>query len=250
MMNKVTIHQPCYLPYLGVFYKIWKADTFVYLDDAQYSNGYVFDWNRIKTPQGECRLKIPTARIFGQKLTEVTPKDFLGWKAKHLKMVEMNYKKAPYFLEVFSVYRDMLMEEYGSLAELNIALMNMFLDLFHLSNDRKIIRASDMKIKSKSETRVIEICKCLGADEYISGIGGKHYQSKEHFAEAGIKLTYADYIPIAYKQQWGKFSPNMSVLDYVMNEAFYIDEYFRKCKEKEETKDNLQKLNWKEGLDG
>ena len=38
----VTIHQPCYLPYLGVFHKIWKADAFVFLDDAQYSNGYVF----------------------------------------------------------------------------------------------------------------------------------------------------------------------------------------------------------------
>ena len=69
----VTIHQPCYLPYLGVFHKIWKADAFVFLDDAQYSNGYVFEWNRIKTPQGECRLKVPLHKEFGQTLREVVP---------------------------------------------------------------------------------------------------------------------------------------------------------------------------------
>lgn len=249
-MNKVTIHQPCYLPYLGVFYKIWQADTFVYLDDAQYSNGYVFDWNRIKTPQGECRLKVPTARVFGQKLTEVTPKDFLNWKGKHLKTVEMNYKKAPYFWAMFPVYEQTLMKEYDSLADLNMALMDMFLDLFHLSDDRKILKASDMKLESKSEARVIEICQRLDADEYISGVGGKHYQSEDHFAEAGIKLTYADYIPVAYHQQWGEFTANMSVLDYCMNEAFNIDEYFQKCKEKEETRDDLRKRSWKEELDG
>lgn len=248
-MKTVSIHQPCYLPYLGVFYKIWQSDTFVYLDDAQYSNGYVFDWNRIKTPQGECRLKVPTARIFGQKLTEVTPKDFLGWKEKHLKTVEMNYKKAPYFWAMFPVYQYTLMKEYSSLADLNIALMNMFLDLLHLSDDRKIIKASEMNLETRSEARVIEICKRLGADEYISGIGGKHYQSEAHFAEAGIKLTYADYIPVAYHQQWGDFSANMSVIDYAMNEAFCIDEYFQKCKDKEDAMADLRNISREEGLD-
>ena len=99
-MKSVSIHQPCYLPYLGIIYKIWRSDIFVYLDDVQYSNGYVFEWNRIKTPQGECRLKIPLEKKFGQLLTEVKPKDFLGWKEKHLKVVEMNYKRAPYLVEL------------------------------------------------------------------------------------------------------------------------------------------------------
>ena len=80
----VTIHQPCYLPYLGIFHKIWKADVFAYLDDAQYSNGYVFEWNRIKTPQGECRLKVPLEKNFGDtlrkaegfpRMAEEAPKD-------------------------------------------------------------------------------------------------------------------------------------------------------------------------------
>lgn len=228
---KVTIHQPCYLPYLGVFYKIWQSDMFVYLDDAQYSNGYVFDCNKIKTPQGEFNLKVPTAKIFGQKLTEVTPKNFLNWREKHLKTIKMNYKKAPYSDEFFCLYKEVLMKEYNSLAKLNIELMNMLLWWFGLK--RHVFRSSDMHITSKSERRVIEICTLLGADEYISGIGGKNYQKEQHFKDAGLKLTYSSYIPVEYKQQWGEFRKNMSAIDYAMNEGHNIEAYFQLCKERE-----------------
>ena len=226
-MKKVAIHQPCYLPYLGVFYKMWLADEFVYLDDAQYSNGYVFDWNRIKTPQGECRLKVPTERKFGQTLLEVQPKNFLGWREKHLKTIEMNYKKAPYFREFFQVFSDVLMREYASLAELNIALMDTLAEWFCIYSPR--IRSSCMGIGTRSEARVIEICQRVDADVYISGTGGRNYQETEHFADAGIMLTYTDYLPVPYTQQWGEFRKNMSAIDYAMNCGHDIDEYFHRC---------------------
>jgi hypothetical protein len=227
-MEVVSIHQPCYIPYLGVFYKIWQSDKFVYLDDAQYSNGYVFDWNRIKTPQGECRLKIPTARAFGQKLTEVTPKDFLNWKDKHLKTIRMNYKKAPHFSEVFSDFSDCILSGYGSLAELNMATMNLFIEKFGWQVN--LYKSSDMKLDTRAEARVIDIVQRVGGDTYISGIGGKNYQSEEHFANAGIKLIYSDFTPPAYRQQWGDFLPNMSVLDYCMNEGYEINSLFEMIK--------------------
>lgn len=230
-MKKVAIHQPCYLPYLGVFYKMWLADEFVYLDDAQYSNGYVFDWNRIKTPQGECRLKVLTERKFGQTLLDVQPKNFLGWREKHLKTIEMNYKKAPYFREFFPVFSDVLMREYGSLADLNITLMGTIANWFRIYTPRSL--SSCMGIETRSEARVIEICQRLGADMYISGTGGRNYQSPEHFADAGITLAYADYIPVPYAQQWGEFRKNMSAIDYAMNCGHDIDKYFRKCMDAE-----------------
>ncbi len=223
-MKVVSIHQPCYIPYLGIFYKIWQSDLFVILDDAQYSNGYVFDWNRIKTPQGECRLKVPTARIFGQKLTEVTPKDFLGWKDKHLKTIRMNYRKAPHFSEVFSDFSDCILSEHGSLAELNMATMKLFMDKFGWNIP--VFRSSDMDLSSKSEARVIEIVQRVGGDIYLSGSGGRNYQSEEHFTNAGIKLVYSDFRPLKYRQQWGDFLPNMSVLDFCMNEGYEIEGLF------------------------
>lgn len=205
-MNVVSIHQPCYIPYLGIFYKVWQSDTFVYLDDAQYSNGYVFDWNRIKTPQGECRLKVPTARIFGQKLTEVAPKDFLKWKDKHLKTIQMNYKKAPHFSEVFSDFSDCILMEYDNLAALNMATMDLFMEKFGWK--KEVYRSSDMKLDTRAEARVIEIVQRVGGDTYISGHGGKNYQERGTFHPGRDNLVYSDLPPLTYRQQWGDFLPN------------------------------------------
>ena len=55
----VSIHQPDYIPWLGLYYKMAHSDVFVYLDDAQYSNEADHNVNKIKTPQGEFRLKVP-----------------------------------------------------------------------------------------------------------------------------------------------------------------------------------------------
>lgn len=225
----VTIHQPCYLPYLGIFHKIWKADVFAYLDDAQYSNGYVFEWNRIKTPQGECRLKVPLEKNFGDTLRKVLPKDFLGWQKKHLKTIEMNYKKAPYFAEFFPLLEKMLMKHYNSLADLNVTLMNLFMEWFGWK--KPVYFTSDMELESRAEARVIEICQCLGADAYLSGTGGRNYQEPDHFADAGIKLVYQEWEPLEYRQQWGEFLLYLSVLDFVMNEGHDIDSHFRRMEE-------------------
>lgn len=225
----VSIHQPCYIPYLGIFYKIWQSDVFVFLDDVQYSKGYVFDWNRIRTPQGETRLKIPLERKFGDLLTEVKPKDFLGWREKHLKTIEMNYKKAPYFSDIFIDFQECLMAGYSSLAELNMATMKLFMDKFGW--DVSVCRSSDMNLETRSEARVIEIVKRVGGGIYLSGKGGRNYQKEGHFADANIKLVYSEFTPMEYRQQWGDFLPNMSILDYCMNEGFDIGNFFSKIDE-------------------
>src|SRR5699024_3261268 len=108
-----------------------------------------------------------------QKLTEVTPKDFLGWKDKHLKTIRMNYRKAPHFSEVFSDFSDCILSEYRNLAELNMATMKLFINKFGWKIP--VLRSSDMKLNSKAETRVIEIVKRVGGDTYLSGVGGRNY---------------------------------------------------------------------------
>ena len=47
----VAIHQPQYLPWLGYFDKMLKADVFCYLDTVQYKKNEWQNRNRIKTAQ-------------------------------------------------------------------------------------------------------------------------------------------------------------------------------------------------------
>ncbi|MBQ7725872.1 MAG: WbqC family protein [Clostridia bacterium] len=216
----VSIHQPDYISYLGYFYKVSKSDAFVFLDDAQFSNDNMHHWNRIKTPQGECRLKIPVEQHLGDLINKVRTKDELKWKEKHLKTLEMNYKKAPFFEEVFSVFSELLLKEYPSLAQLNIAINTWIIQGFGF--EAKLYRSSEMPIHTVREERVIDIVKALDGDVYISGNGAKAYQVDEHFTEKGIRLVYTDYQPIVYQQLWKKagFLPYMSVLDYLFNCGF------------------------------
>ena len=216
----VSIHQPDYISYLGYFYKISKSDAFVFLDDAQFSNDNMHHWNRIKTPQGECRLKIPVEQHLGDLINQVRTKDELKWKEKHLKTIEMNYKKAPFFEELYPQFKELLTKDYPSLAELNIAVNTWVITGFGFN--AKLYKSSEMDINTFREERVIDIVKKLDGDVYISGNGARAYQVDEHFAEKGIKLVYTDYQPIEYRQQWKKagFLPYMSTLDYIFNCGF------------------------------
>lgn len=214
----VSIHQPDYIPWLGFFYKVAHADTFVYLDDAQYSNDAAHNYNLIKTPQGEHRLKIPVDYSFGDPLCLVRTKDELGWKEKHLKTLEMNYARAPYFHQVFPPFSQVLGKSYENLADLNAAVNGYFLNAFQIGTP--VVRSSGMSLNTRREERVLDICAELGADEYLSGAGARAYQVDEHFAARGIRLTYSDYRPIAYRQCWKGFLPSLSVLDFVFNCGF------------------------------
>ena len=55
----VAIHQPQYLPWLGYFDKMLKADVFCYLDNVQYKKNEWQNRNRIKTAMGWQWLTVP-----------------------------------------------------------------------------------------------------------------------------------------------------------------------------------------------
>ena len=110
-----------------------------------------------------------------------------------------------------------------------MATMDLFMEKFGWK--KEVYRSSDMKLDTRAEARVIEIVQRVGGDTYMSGHGGKNYQDEEHFTQAGINLVYSDFQPLTYRQQWGDFLPNMSVLDYCMNEGYEIDSFFELLKE-------------------
>lgn len=228
----VSIHQPDYISYLGYFYKISKSDVFVFLDDCQFSNDNMHHWNRVKTPQGECRLKVPVVQHLGDLITDVRTRDNLGWKEKHLKTLEMNYSRAPYYRDFYPVFRELLLTDYNSLADMNIAINTEIAKRFGFG--AKMLRSSQMDINTVREERVIDIVKLVGGDTYISGHGAKAYQVDEHFSDKGINLVYTDYSPIEYTQQWPKagFLPYMSTIDYIFNCGFDWDYVVRAVEEK------------------
>ena len=224
----VAIHQPDYIPWLGLFYKMYLSDVFIHLDDAQYSNEAAHNFNVIKTPQGELRLKFPVEQHLGDLINMVRPKYELKWREKHLKTMEMNYAKAKYFKDVFPDLRDVFMVDYPNVAALNIGINEYIAGKFGIKP--KFILSSELKIDTKREEKVIDLTLAVGGTRYISGNGARAYQVEEHFTSRGLELTYLDYQPITYSQLWKNFLPCMSALDYIFNCGYDFEYVLKEVK--------------------
>ncbi len=213
--KSIAIHQPNYLPWLGYFYKIYESDVFVFLDDAQFSNKGMHNYTYIKTANGSFRLKFPVQQRFGDKINEVSSKDELGWKDKHLAILKSNYSKAKYFTEVFNDYMQLISKDYMDITELNGELIKFYSK--KLCIETEFINSSDLNIELTKEEKIIAICTVLGAKIYYSGIGAEAYQNEGNFWSNGIELKYSRFEPFNYQQQWGEFQSNVSALDFFMN---------------------------------
>ena len=225
----VAIHQPDYIPWLGLFYKMYLSDVFIHLDDAQYSNEAAHNFNVLKTPQGELRLKFPVEQHLGDLINMVRPKYELKWREKHLRTMEMNYAKAKYFKEVFPELKDVFMVDYPNVAALNIAINEYIAGKFGIKP--KFVLSSDLDIHTKREEKVIDLTLAVGGTRYISGNGAKAYQVDSHFTDKGIELSYLDYKPITYPQLWKTFLPCMSALDFIFNCGYDFDFVIKEVKE-------------------
>lgn len=214
----VAIHQPNFLPWIGYFYKIAQVETFIFLDDVQFTKNGFTNRNRIVTSQGEQWITLPVIQSGKslQSINEVLIFDSERSVSKILKTIETNYRKSQYYVEIISVLKPFFENiEDASLSRMNQGLLTAICD--KLKFDTKILKSSDIKnLTGESTERLISICNSLGADTYLSGFGGDKYQELDLYKENGIKLTYTAFSHPVYKQL-GKldFIPNMSILDYL-----------------------------------
>jgi hypothetical protein len=219
----VSVHQPNYIPWMGYFYKIQKSDMFVILDDVQYIRRGFINRNRIKTHQGISWLTVPVENKgnYGCDINEIKIKNDLIWKKDHLKNIEMNYKRSNFFNDYYDVFKSCLMKDYGRLAELNIDLIKTICRLLNIKTE--MVLSSALNINETSTERIIGICEAFGADTYLSGSGGAKYQDEKMFEDHSIKLVYSHFTEKPYKQLWGDFSGGLSVIDYIFNCGYRIE---------------------------
>ncbi len=83
----------------------------------------------------------------------------------------------------------------------------------------KTIRSSELNIKSTGSERLLEICKKVSSDTYLSGELGKNYLDEEIFKQSNIKIIYEKFQHPIYTQLGNIFQSNMSIIDLLFNEG-------------------------------
>ena len=82
----------------------------------------------------------------------------------------------------------------------------------------QIIKESELNVKGNSTERLVNICKELGAEIYVSGIGGKQYMDEKLFQKNNIKIEYQKFQCPTYPQIFGgNFIPNLSIIDLLFH---------------------------------
>jgi len=213
----VTIHQPQYLTWLGFFNKCACSDIFVLLDDVQFQKNGFQNRTQIKTATGWQYLTVPVSYSHPARISEVRTALNTDWQKKHWKALVQNYQKAPYFRNYEDRIRPLFENRFDKLEELTARSIEIIFGI--LGIDTRIIKSSSIKAPGDSSDRLVNICKSLKADIYLSGIGGKKYLEEDKFKNSGIQVIYQDYKHPVYEQQFENttFQPNMSVIDLIFN---------------------------------
>lgn len=225
-MTIIAIHQPQFLPWLPYFQKMALADIFVYLDDVQYQRRGVQNRNQIKSVSGPIWLTVP---VTGSRNTLISDMKIANqeWQKKHVKSIEFNYKKAPYYDIFDELFKPIFQKNHESLVELNIEFCEVFHNFLGLTTE--CVKASELNCQGYKEEYIINICKELNATTYLSGSGAKDYQKNENFINQGIELEYlhAD-MPVysQYHEALG-FIEGMSALDIILNIGENVKEYIK-----------------------
>ena len=213
----VSVHKPQYLPWIGYFHKIAHSDVFVFLDNVQYKKREFQNRNKIRTKEGWLWLTVPviTKGRFTQNMKEVLIDNTSNWHKKHWQSIEMNYSKAKYFNEYKEFFKSLYEKEWDKLIDLNVFIIKYINELLNIKIP--VYYESDLNIEGEKTTRIINICKKLNADTYLSGIGGKEYLIEEEFIKTGIKLIYQNFKHPVYTQVYPGFEPFMSIVDLLFN---------------------------------
>lgn len=217
----MSAHQPAYLPWLGYFDKIKRSDIFIFLDTVQFEKNSFTNRNKIKTKDGPIWLSIPVIKKdhLEKKMNEIVIDKRTHWQKKHLNSLQISYAKAQYYKELFPSLREIYNNEYELLVDATWDHLNYWLRILNIQT--KIIKSSELNINSKKSDFVLDLCKSVGADYYISGALGRNYIEIEKFRKVGIEVEFQEYNHPTYEQLYGEFIPNMGIVDLVMNTDNY-----------------------------
>lgn len=212
---KVAIHQPQFMPWLGYFHKMACCDIFVILDDVQYKRREWQNRNRIKSPNGLIWLTVPVIYRLGQAINETIIDKTKNWQKEHKNGVMLYYSKAKHFKDIYPRLLRLWETPYEKFIDVAMDSIEIIRDVLNIKT--KLIFSSTLNIDKKKTERLIEVCKRLGANTYLSGQGAKDYLDIEKFKTQGIKVVWQDFKHPIYPQLWGEFAPNLSAIDFILN---------------------------------
>lgn len=217
MARTLVVSQPMFLPWVGLFEQVRLADVFIHYDDVQLPQGRSFMSRvQLKSANGVSWLTVPIDHArSGKLISEVVLSNAEDWREKHLRTIRHAYAKRPYFDLMFGLVEKIYAQPTDHLAEFNIKAIEQIAQWLGLAP--QFMRSSAMGVAGASTERLVDLCKAVDCDVYVTGHGALKYLNHQQFEDKGISVRYVDYKKVPYEQGHVEFTPFVSILDAIAN---------------------------------
>lgn len=210
--------QPYFLPYIGYWQLLAAVDTFVVYDNIEYTKKGWFNRNRI--------LEVDHDRLF--TLPIKNDSDFLPVNQRYLsddceteitrilRIIQSNYKKAPYFSSAYPIIEECFLCSDKNLLEYIYHSIKVICSYLGINTSITISSQITIDHSLKATKKVLAICKAENATTYINAIGGIELYDKKEFASNNLDLKFIKTKNIKYDQFGDAFVPWLSIIDVMM----------------------------------
>lgn len=227
---RVALMQPYLFPYIGYFQLMQAVDLFVFYDDVQYMKGGWINRNVVRMGDVARWLTLPVKKApvnFPINKRQYLPHGALA-DAPACNLLEACYVKAPHFGQVSLMAHELLGLDDHNVARFNA---NSLIHVAkHIGIDCEFARSSDLAQTPglKGQQRVIDICKQVGASQYINPIGGMSLYNATDFKANDLSLAFLRTTSPATELRDGPVQ--LSIIDWLMHLgeegcAAHLDEY-------------------------
>jgi hypothetical protein len=215
-MASCVISQPRFFPGLHYLHRMMVADIFVVLDAVQFSPRHEEHRTRLKGREGPQWLSVPIQRRERTlHLSETCIAENRRWRQKAVATIRHLYARAPYFSRYCGEVSAILEAPYKMLLELDCASWQPAVR--DLGITCRFVRASELPVSGHGPELLLQICKHVDANVYLSGAFGRSYLNVSRFANDGVTVMFHEYRYPVYPQLFGEFAPWLSYLDMLFN---------------------------------
>ncbi len=223
--------QPYFFPYIGYFQLINAVNKFVIYDDVKFIKGGWINRNNLLVNGEKNLFSVPVKKPSQTRLIKDALLDnSTQWQSKLLKTIELNYKKAPFFADVYPILEKIILPKRELLIDLVSESIEMICEYLNINTELIVSSKTYNNIKLNKEHRLIDICKKEHANIYINPIGGTDLYTKDTFQKDKIILSFLKTNSIIYPQLSNDFIPYLSIIDVLIFNSKstvqnYLNEY-------------------------
>jgi hypothetical protein len=219
---RIAIHQPHFLPWLGYLHRMAQVDAFVLLDHVQFERRNYQNRTMIRMNGAAHWLTVPVVQRSQQerivdKEVDNGKEDTRYWGRLCATTLQHVYGKAAFFRDYAPALKAILETRHARLVDLNQATLDLLRDAFGIRTP--LVRSSELNVGGQRAELVFEICKAVGADRLLAGMGGSRgYLDVEDFARRGVRIEWHQFQHPVYAQPGPQtFLPGLSAIDMLFH---------------------------------